>query len=265
MSKTRLVLAAALLLGAAAPRLAYGQLSGSGIGSPLGPYGAMQQGVTPSVTGNAQNPTDQGDPTSVLKDVKRDLKDADPNVRVQGLKKLRDLKDLAANKLLIGALSDPDIRVRMKAIDLLGARQVNEGVAPMAQLLFLRSTEPAVRLHVAAALGRAGDTQGALPVMQFLEGQMKAGNDERARGTAVFALGEIGSPKATRLLTRIADQDRSDLVRRLAREALAKIGGEIPTRHSIQLAQQKMKTAQPTDEKLAKLREFDQKLQATQR
>ena len=55
----------------------------------------------------------------------------------QELKKLRNLDDPEVNKILIDSISDPDIRVKVKAVDLLGARQANEGVSPISQLLFL--------------------------------------------------------------------------------------------------------------------------------
>jgi len=134
----------------------------------------------------------------------------------------------------------------------------------MSQLLFLRSTEPLVKLHVAAALGRIGDARGTLPVMQYLEEERTAGDDDRARGTAVFALGEIGSDKANELLSQVVSADKSDMVRRLAQEAVEKIDGELPNQHSTMVAA-KAKVVQPTDEKLAKLREFDKKLQEMER
>ena len=94
----------------------------------------------------------------------------------------------------------------------------------MSSMLFLRSTEQIAKLHLVAELGRIGDARGTLPVMQFIAEP----EDERGRGTAVFALGEIGSEKATPLLKRIVTEDRSPMVRRLAQEALRKIDGELP-------------------------------------
>src|SRR5208283_5240804 len=131
-------------------------------------------------------------------------------------KKLRNLEDPEVNKILMDSLSDPDIRVKIKAVDLLGARQANEGVSPMSQLLFLRSTEPLLKLHATAALGRIGDARGTIPVMEYLQDETSASDDDQARGTAVFALGEIGSDKANELLSQVATNDKSDMVRRLA-------------------------------------------------
>jgi hypothetical protein len=63
----------------------------------------------------------------------------------------------------------------------------------------------------------------------------------------------------------VVANDKSDMVRRLAQEAIEKIDGELPSQHSTQLAAEKAKLVQPTDEKLSKLREFDQKLQEMER
>ncbi len=158
-------------------------------------------------------------------------------------------------------MSDPDVRVKVKAVDILGARGANDAVTPMSTMLFLRSTEPIVKLHLVAGLGRIGDAQGAVPVMQYLGEDQ----DERGRGTAVFALGEIGSDKATPLLNVVVAQDQSPMVRRLAKEALQKVSGELPTERTKTVAQASVKAAEPTDQKLAKLREMDKKLEEQER
>ena len=204
----------------------------------------------------------QETPFKIIKDVELGLKDADPNVRVSELTKLRDLQDPEVNQILIQSMADPDLRVKLKAIDILGAREANAAVAPMSSMLFLRSTEQIVKLHLVAELGRIGDAQGTLPIMQF----MAEPQDERGRGTAVFALGEIESDKAVPLLNRVVTDDQSPMVRRLAREALRKIDGELPFEHQKQLASQQDPHAQvPTDQKLAKLRELDKKLSDQER
>ena len=266
MFRPRLALAGAVVIGVAAlPAFAHAQYGGSGMGSALSADPMSHQGKVQAGIDDIRNRTESESPMKVLKDVKLGLKDADPNVRVQELKKLRNLQDPEVNKIIMDCLSDPDIRVKIKAVDLLGARQANEGVPPMSQLLFLRSTEPLVKLHAAAALGRIGDSRGTLPVMEYLQEETAAGDDDRARGTAVFALGEIGSDKSNDLLSQVVANDKSDMVRRLAQEAIEKIDGELPSQHSTQLAAEKAKLVQPTDEKLSKLREFDQKLQEMER
>ena len=266
MFRPRLALTSAIIASAVAlPSLAHAQYGGSGMGSALSADPMSHQGKVQAGVDDIQGHANQETPFKIIKDAKLGLKDADPNVRVQELKKLRDLQDPEVNKIIMDSLSDPDIRVKIKAVDLLGARQANEGVPPISQLLFLRSTEPLLKLHAAAALGRIGDARGAIPVIEYMQQETGAGDDDRARGTAVFALGEIGSDKANELLSQVAANDKSDMVRRLAQEAIEKIDGEMPSQHSTQFAAQKAKLVQPTDEKLAKLREFDHKLQEMER
>lgn len=244
------------------PAIAFAQFGGQGLGSALSNDPLSHQGqVRPGVDDTAGHAA-QETPFKIIKDVKLGLKDADPNVRVDELAKLRDLQDPEVNAILMESMADPDLRVKLKAIDLLGSREADEAVAPMSSMLFLRSTEQIARLHLVAELSRIGDGQAAPAVMQFLAEP----EDERGRGTAVFALGEIGNEKATPLLKRILIEDQSPMVRRLAREALRKIDGELPFERQKQLASQQDPHAPvPTDQKLAKLREFDQKLQNQER
>jgi len=241
----------------AAPSLASAQYGGQGLGSALNSNASAHQGqVKPGVddlTSRAMTET----PFKIIKDVKLGLKDADPTVRVAELMKLRNLGDPEVNSILITSMSDPDVRVKVKAIDILGAREANAAVSTMSRMLFLRSTEPIVKLHLVAALGRVGDAQGSLPVMQYLGEDQ----DERGRGTAVFALGEIGSDTAVPLLNKVIAEDQSQMVLQLAQESLQKIDGELPTERIKAVASDSTKAKlQPTDQKLtqAAMGEFEQ-------
>jgi hypothetical protein len=98
--------------------------------------------------------------------------------------------------------------------------------------------------------------------MQYIQEE----TDDQGRGTAVFALGEIGNDKATPVLIKLADEDPSPMVRRLSKEALQKIDGELPRQHGEgAFAQKKPDSMTPTDQKLAKLREVDQQIQSMSR
>lgn len=257
----RLNLFAVLALGAAlaVPHLAFAQYGGQGLGSALSSSPMMHQGQVKPGVDDVTNQAMQETPFKIIKDVKLGLKDADPTARVAELVKLRNLQDPEVNQILMDSLSDPDARVKIKAVDILGAREANEAVPPMSSMLFLRSTEPVVKLHLVAALGRIGDARGVIPVMQYL-GQDE---DEQARGTAVFALGEIGSDKAAPLLNTIVAEDQSQIVRRLAQEALQKISGDLPTERAKTVAANSSNV--PTDQKLDKLREMDRKMQDMER
>ena len=265
MSKGRFIFAAAALcaIAVALPATSRAQsYGGQGLGSALANSPMMHQGITKAGIDDITARADKESAFKIVKDVKLGLKDADPNVRVQELNKLRDVQDPDADRLLIEYLADPDIRVKMKDLDLLGYRETTSAVEPISQMLFLRSTEPAVRLHAVAALGRIGDAQGALPIMQYLQEE----SDDQGRGTAVFALGEIGTDKATPVLIKLADEDPSAMVRRLSKEALQKIDGELPKqRGEGAVAQTKPDELTPTDQKLAKLRAVDQEIEKMSR
>ncbi len=229
------------------------------VGSPLGNDAMMHQGPMGQAAGigDLQKRAETETPYAIVKDAKKAMDDGDPEVRVKGLKSLRNVQNPEVNGILMRGLIDPDIRVKIKAIDILGEREVSDAVTQMSQMIFLRSTEDAVKLHLVAAMGRIGDARGTLPVMQYLEEQ----GDERSRGTAVFALGEIGDAQATDILTKVATEDHSDLVRRLAQEALEKTDGELPNMHASRLAASEDKTVEPTDQRLSKLRQVDEQIQ----
>ena len=55
------------------------------------------------------------------------------------------------------------------------------------------------------------------------------------------------------------------MVRRLAKEALQKISGEMPTERAKTVASDTSKANVPTDQKLAKFREMDKKLEDAER
>ena len=214
-----------------------------------------------NVLGQAMRSTQQGSkaktPDEAVADAKKKLDDVDPRVRVAALDELGNVNTPEANAILMDAMNDRDLRVQIKAVDVLGMHQFKDAVPQMSQALFLRDTPDVVKLHMVSALGRIGDEDGMLPVLTYLQTQ----TDERARGTAVFALGEIGNPKAIDVLTQIVGNDQSPMVRKLAQEALAKIDGELPSVHSEEVAAERNKSEEPTYDRLAKLREMDQKLQ----
>jgi HEAT repeat protein len=191
----------------------------------------------------------------LIKEAKRKIADADPRVRVEGLEKLRFIVTTTpeVNQILFRGLNDSDVRVRIKAIDVLGAQGIGDGIAVMTQALSLRETVEVEKLHLVAALGRIGDSRGTLSILEFLDET----DDPASRGTAVFALGEIGDPRANDKLIQIVTNDKSAIVRKLAQEAIEKIDGELPNHHQEELAAEKENAEKPTDEKLSKLREMD--------
>jgi HEAT repeat protein len=258
MSRSRSLIAAAFVAGAMtlAP-VVHAQMLGGAPGphNNATPLQGLEQAGPGSLKHDAKSADEQ------IKDAQRKFADADPRVRVQGLESLRFVDSDNANELLFRGISDPDVRVRIKAIDVLGARGVTDAVPIMAQELFLRETPPVEKLHLVASLGRIGDQRGAMPIVSYI----KETDDSASRGTAVYALGEIGDPSANDELIQIVSNDPDERVRKLAREAIEKIDGELPSRHQEMVEAEKQKAVQePTDEKLAKMRQIDNEIQSKQ-
>jgi HEAT repeat protein len=251
MSKARTVSAAIVVVGALAlPLLAFAQ---AGYTGPSRPNNFLQNLETVGPGSQAGKADDD-----LIKEAKKRFSDADPRVRVEGLEKLRYVKNQTdSTELLERGLNDVDVRVRIKAIDVLGARGVNDVVPLMSQRLFLLQTPAIEKLHLVAALGRIGDARGTLPILEYIDGAQ----EEDSRGTAVFALGEIGDPEANDKLIQIVQNDKSGMVRRLAQEALEKIDGELPNHRQEEMEAARKKEFETTDEKLSQLRALDAQLQ----
>jgi HEAT repeat protein len=250
LAKAGLIFSGGLLLALAiTPSLALAQFGG--ISAPGGSGNMMSKMMQGGQKGEQAKSPDQ-----LTQDAKKGMADADPRVRAEALDKLRDVNDPKAQEMLIEGLTDPDIRVKIRAIDILGAQQATLAVPLMTQQLFLRETQPVVKLHIVAALGRIGDSRGTLPIVGYL----KEAPDDSARGTAVFALGEIGDPHASDTLVQTVTNDKNPMVRKLAQESLEKIDGELPTVHSEQTAKTDSRLI-PTDQRLSKMREVDEEMQ----
>jgi len=257
MSKARLILATALVGSAMMlSQAAQAQYLGGRPGTDNN--GMSVQSLEQAGPNSLKNNGKSAD--EAIKEAKRKYSDADPRVRVQGLEGLRFVDSMDANEILFRGISDPDARVRIKAIDVLGARGVSDAVPIMSQELFLRETPAIEKLHLVAALGRIGDERGAMPIVNYL----KQTDDSDSRGTAVYALGEIGNPGANDVLIQIVSNDPNSMVRKLAREAIEKIDGELPSRHQELVEAQKQSADVPADERLSKLRAIDSELQSKQ-
>src|SRR5260370_5746011 len=139
MIKARDVFAFLVLAVLALPAAAFAQYGGQGLGSALGSDALSHQGQVRPGVGDLGSHAAQETPFKIIKDVKLGLKDADPNVRVSELTKLRELQDPEVNQILIQSMADPDLRVKLKAVDILGAREANATGAPMSSIVVRRS------------------------------------------------------------------------------------------------------------------------------
>lgn len=152
------------------------------------------------------------------------LQSSDPVERLEAVKSLGASKDSKAIQYLIQAVGDTDVRVQAKAIQMLGDSRADDATPVLVQYLLLRTTEARMKQLILASLGKIGDIRAAQPLIEFLHRDL----DVAARGTAIFALGEIGAPESVDELEHIAQTDEDPTVRRLANEAKTKV----ETRHA---------------------------------
>ncbi len=153
----------------------------------------------------------------------RRLDDEDPGKRLDAVKSLAESGEPEAIEYLIQATGDPDMRVKIKAIDSLGKLKASAATQVLVQYLFLRETEPRVKQRILVALGMIGDPSATGPIVEYL----RRGLPREAAATAIFSLGEIGDPKALEELAKIRAASGDAELRRLAAEAEAKINSRV--------------------------------------
>jgi hypothetical protein len=154
-----------------------------------------------------------------VEDQLKKLASDDPDERIEGVRGLAESGDPKAIEYLIGAASDPDDRVRVKAIDTLGQLKAKEAVPLFVQKLFLRDTDQATKARILVALGKIGDERATDPILDLLSRDV----DRPIRGNAVYALGEIGDPRAVPELEKLAGATDDEALRTLATDTARKI------------------------------------------
>lgn len=154
-----------------------------------------------------------------IEDFVRKLESDDPLERIDGVRSLGESNDQKALEYLMQAVGDADVRVQAKAIEMLGRMRATEATAVLVQHLFLVTTDARLKRRVLAALGEIGDPKTAKPITDFLAGDL----DAATQGSAIFALGEIGSTESVEALERLSESAETPTLQRLAREALAKV------------------------------------------
>ena len=87
------------------------------------------------------------------------------------------------------------------------------------QQLFLRGTDQEVKQRILAALGKIGDVRAAKPIEEFLGRDL----DHATRGTAIYALGDIGDPGSLEFLQNLERTEPHPTIKRIAREAQVKV------------------------------------------
>jgi HEAT repeat protein len=149
------------------------------------------------------------------------LRDERPDIRLEAVKAMGESGDPQAVRHLVGAALDPDPRVASRAVDFLGRLRATEATEFLAERLFVKGTDPRLRLHILAALGRIGDSRAAGPILQFLA----QSEDAELRAAGIYALGEIGDSTSRDKVAALVERETDPRLKALAQEALEKISG----------------------------------------
>ena len=150
-----------------------------------------------------------------MEEIIRRLGNDRPETRMSAVKSLGEMKNPKTIDYLLNATADADIRVKVKAIEYLGNMRATDATPALAQQLFLRDVHAGVKKKVLIALGKIGDPRGAMPIIEFLRRDL----DEPTKGTALFALKEVGTEDVLTFLDEFSRIEESVPLRRLAADA----------------------------------------------
>jgi HEAT repeat protein len=154
-----------------------------------------------------------------IDDFTKRLRSDDPAERLGAVKSLGESGQTDAIEYLIQATGDPDQSVMIKAIDYLGKLRATAATQILVQKLFMRDVTLPVQQRILVSLGRMGDVRAAAPIGEYMSRDI----DPETRGTAIFALGEIGDQASIPKLQTIQTEATDPHLQRLAGEAVAKI------------------------------------------
>jgi HEAT repeat protein len=167
-----------------------------------------------------------------IDDYTKRLNDDDPTKRLEAVKNLGESNKPEAIEYLIQATGDPNDGVSIKAIDYLGKLRATAATQILVQKLFMRDVPLPVQQRILVSLGRMGDVRAAAPIAEY----MSRAIDAETRGTAVFALGEIGDSASIPKLQTLQADGSDPHMQRLAGEAIAKINRRLtPSTVAVQI------------------------------
>jgi len=145
--------------------------------------------------------------------------DDDVETRIDAVDSLGDAATQESVQPLLDATSDPDPRVRAKAIHYLGMIGDRQATPMLSQYLFLNDIDKQSKERILVALGRIRDPKAVGSLSLFAQKT----DDDKLRCAALYALGEIGHPSATPLVEEYAKSEPGTHVARIAGDALKKI------------------------------------------
>ena len=168
-----------------------------------------------------------------IDDYTKRLNDPDPATRLDAVKSLGESGKEEAIEYLIQATGDSDEGVRIKAIDYLGKLRATAATQILVQKLFMRDVPVPVQQRILVSLGRMGDVRAAAPIGEYMSRDI----DPATKGTAIFALGEIGDQSSIPKLQAVQTDPQSDPhMQNLAGEAVAKINRRLsPSTVAVQI------------------------------
>jgi hypothetical protein len=155
-----------------------------------------------------------------LDDAIRKFGEEDVQTRLEGVEGLgENAEDPKAIEYLLRGAADADLSVRVKAIDIVGNARLKQAVPLLVQQLFMRDTTLATKQHILASLGKIGDPSATKPILDFLARDV----EPSVRGSAVYALGDIGDRAALPSLEKLAKNTTDENFRGLTQSAIRKI------------------------------------------
>jgi len=167
-----------------------------------------------------------------IDDFTKRLNDSDPAVRLEAVKSLGESNKPEAIEYLIQATGDSDDSVKIKAIDYLGKLRATAATQILVQKLFMRDVPLQFQQRILVSLGRMGDFRAAAPIAEYLDRE----SDPETKGTAIFALGEIGDHASIPKLQTVQTDATDPHMQTLAGEAIAKINRRLsPSAVAVQI------------------------------
>ena len=156
---------------------------------------------------------------NAVKEWVRRLKDEKAENRLEAITKLGDSKDPKVIDPLIEATFDPDVRVKVKAVDYLGDLRATDSITVLSQQLFLRDVHPGVKHKVLVALGKIGDPRAGKSIAEFMRRDLHP----TLQGSAIFALADAGGPDLIPSLQRVAEETDDPRIKLLTALAVSEI------------------------------------------
>ena len=144
------------------------------------------------------------------------LKSPDPDKRLEAVRRLSKSDIAWTKKYLLGALGDPDVRVRSAAGRVLARAKVREAVPVVKR--WLAGADRDAQLAAAEILGELADPRAVPDLVRSIGDQ-----DPQVRVQVVTALGKIGTPQVVVPLINRLEDDKAE-VRQAAVDQLMNTG-----------------------------------------